>query len=61
MANNVIPYMDLQSSNLAEIFNLFKQLLELYFLVNKIKIEQQVNYILMSVGNEGLKYATHGY
>ena len=26
-----------------------------YFVVNKIKIEQQVNYILLRVGNEGLK------
>ena len=56
MANNDIPYMDWQSSNLAETFKLFKQRLELYFVVNKIKIEQQVNYILLRVGNEGLKY-----
>ena len=47
--------MDWQSSNLAETFKLFKQRLELYFVVNKIKIEQQVNYILLRVGNEGLK------
>ena len=54
MANNDIPYMDWQSSNLTETFKLFKQRLELYFVVNKIKIEQ-VNYILLRVGNEGLK------
>ena len=60
MANNDIPYMDWQSSNLAETFKLFKQRLELYFVVNKIKIEQ-VNYILLRVGNEGLKNTTHGY
>ena len=54
MANNDIPYMDCQSSNLPETFRLFKQRLELYFVVNKIKIEQ-VNYILLRVGNEGLK------
>ena len=53
--------MDWQSSNLAETFKLFKQQLELYFVVNKIKIEQQVNYILLRVGNEGLKNITHGY
>ena len=50
---NDIPYMDWQSSNLAETFKLFKQRLELYFVVNKIKIEQQINY--NKVGNEGLK------
>ena len=55
MANNDIPYMDWQSSNLAETFKLFKQRLELHFVVNKIKIEQQVNYILLRVENEGLK------
>ena len=54
MANNDIPYMDWQSSNLAETFKLFKQRLELYFVVNKIKIKQ-VNYILLRFGNEGLK------
>ena len=27
----------------------------MYFVVNKIKIEQQVNYILLRVGNGGLK------
>ena len=52
--------MDWQSSNLAETFKLFKQQLELYFVVNKIKIEQ-VNYILLRVGNEGLKNIRHGY
>ena len=61
MANNDIPYMDWPSSNLAETFKLFKQRLELYFVVNKIKIEQQVNYILLRVGNEGFKNTTHGY
>ena len=38
-----IPYMDWQSPNLAETFKLFKQVLELYFIVNKMKIEKQVN------------------
>ena len=47
--------MDKQSSNLAETFRLFKQRMELHFVVNKIKIEQQVNYKLLRVGNEGLK------
>ena len=47
--------MDWQPSHLAETFKLFKQRLELYFVVNKIRIEQHVNYILLSVGNEGLK------
>ena len=47
--------MDWQSSNLAETFKLFEQRLELCFVVNKIKIEQKVNYILLRVGNEGLK------
>ena len=61
MANNDIPYMYWQSSNLAETFKLFDRRLELYFVVNKIKIEQQVNYILLRVGNEGLKNTTHGY
>ena len=55
MANNDIPYIDWQSSNLAETFKLLKQWLELYFVVTKIKIEQLVNYILLRVGNEGLK------
>ena len=55
MANNDISYIDWQSSNLTETFKLFKQQLELYFVVNKIKIEQQVNYILLRVGNGGLK------
>ena len=59
MADNDIPYMDWQSSNLGETFKLFKQRLELYFVVNKIKIEQQVNYVLLKVGNEGFKkYST---
>ena len=49
-----------QSSNLAETFKLFKRRLELYF-VNKMKIEQQVNYILLRVGNEALKDTTYGY
>ena len=53
--------MNWQSSNLAQTFKLFKQRLELFFVVNKIKIEQQVNYILLRVGNEGLKNTTHGY
>ena len=48
-------------SNLAETFKLFKQRLELYFLVNKIKIEQQLKYILLRVGNEVLKNTTHNY
>ena len=52
--------MDWQSANLAETFKLFKPRLELYFVVNKIKIEQ-LNYILLRVGNEGLKNKTHGY
>ena len=47
-ANNDIPYMDWQSSNLAEAFKLFKQQLELYFVVNKIKIEH-VTYMGMKV------------
>ena len=55
MANNGIPYMDWQSLNLAETFKLFKHRLELYFVVNEIKIEQQVNYTLLRVGNGGLK------
>ena len=46
--------MNWQSSNLAETFKLFKQRMELYFVVNKIKIEQ-VNYILLRVRNESLK------
>ena len=58
MANNDIPYMDWQSANLAETFKLFKQQLVLYFVVNKIKIEE-VNYILLRVGNEGLKKIQH--
>ena len=55
MANDDIPYMDWQSSNIAETFRLFKQRLELYFVVNKIKTEQQVNYIRLRVRKEGLK------
>ena len=54
MANYDIPRIDWQSSNLAETFKLFKQRLELYFIDNKIKIEQG-NYIILRVGNEGLK------
>ena len=49
--------MDWQSSNLAETFKLFKQRLELYFVVNKIKIEQ-VNYIVLRVGMSFKKYNT---
>ena len=60
MANNDTPYMGWRYSNLAETFTLFKQRLELYFVVNKIKIEQ-VNYILFRVWNEGLKITTHVY
>ena len=47
--------MDRQSLNLAETFKFYKKRLELYFVVNKIRIEQQVNYILLRVGNESLK------
>ena len=54
MVNNDNSYMDWHTSNLAETFKLFKQRLKLYFVVNKIKIEQ-VNYILLRVGNEGFK------
>ena len=61
MANSDIPYMSWQSSNLAETFKLFKQRLELYLVVNKIKIEQLINYKLLKVGNEGLKNTTHDY
>ena len=61
MADNDIPYMDWLSSNLAERFKLFKQRMELYFVVNKIKIEQHINYILLRVENEGLKNTAHGY
>ena len=53
--------MDWQFSNLAETFELFKQRLELYFVVNKIKIEQQVNYILLRFGNEDLKNTIYDY
>lgn len=53
--NDIIPFMDWEMPNPAETFKLFKQRLELYFAINKIKTDQQVNYILLKTGNEGLK------
>ena len=53
MANNDIPYIDWQSTNLAETFELFKQRLELYFVVNKIK--NRTTSKLHTIENEGFK------
>lgn len=53
--NDIIPSMDWNTPNLAETFKLFQQRLQLYFIINKIKTEQQVNFILLQSGNEGLK------
>ena len=47
--------MDWMSSNHAESFKLFRQKLELYFKVKNIKKEDQVPYILLQVGDEGLR------
>ncbi len=47
--------MDWGASSLGEAFKLFKQWCELYFSVKGIKSEQQVDHILLLVGEEGLK------
>lgn len=49
------PRMDWMSNNPAESFQLFKQRLKLYFQVKSIKNEDQVPYILLLVGDEGLR------
>ena len=54
MADN-IPMMDWKSSNIAESFQFFKQRLELYFLVKKVKAEFKVPAILLAAGDEGLR------
>ena len=41
--------------NVAESFKLFKQKVELYFLLKKITGEKQIPYILWGVDDEGLK------
>ena len=50
-----IPRMDWVAPNQAETFKLFAQRLKLYFTVKKIKKEDQVSYILLQVGDEGLR------
>ena len=53
MAN--LPTMDWQSPNIAETFTLFKQRLELYFVVKHTPDEEKVPTLLLSSGEEGLK------
>ena len=55
MNSENIPHMDWLATNQAQTFKLFKQRLELYFKVKKIKKEEQVSYILLQVGDEGLR------
>ena len=50
-----MPRMDWLSPNIGETFQLFKQKADLYFSVKKITGENQVNHILLAVGDEGLK------
>ena len=50
-----MPCMDWLSPNIGETFQLFKQKVDLYFSVKKITGENQVNHILLAVGDEGLK------
>ena len=49
-----IPRIDWVAPNQAETFKLFAQRLKLYFTVKKIK-KDQVSYILLQVGDEGLR------
>ena len=55
MSQTDIPRMDWLAANQAETFKLFKQRLDLFFKVKKIKNEEQVSYILLQVGDEGLR------
>ena len=50
-----MPRMEWLSPNIGETFQLFKQKADLYFSVKKITGENQVNHILLAVGDEGLK------
>ncbi|KAG1694107.1 hypothetical protein GQR58_006909 [Nymphon striatum] len=50
-----MPVMDWPSCNQSESFKLFKQRLKLYFTVKNIKKEEQSAYILLAVGQEGLR------
>ena len=47
--------MDWLSPNTGEIFQLFKQKEDLYFSEKKMRAQNQVNHILVAVGDEGLK------
>ena len=55
MSSENIPRMDWLAPNQAETFKLFTQRLRLYFTVKKIKREEQVSYILLQAGDEGLR------
>ena len=48
-----MPHMDWLSPKISETFQLFKQKADLYFSVKKISGENQVNHIILDVGNEG--------
>lgn len=50
-----MPKLDWCATNLAESFKLFKQRAEMYFAIKDIQGEQKVRYILLAVGEEGLK------
>ena len=50
-----VPRMDWSLPNQADVFRLFKGRLELYFKVKAIEADDQVCYILLQVGGEGLR------
>ena len=50
-----VPRMDWSLPNQADVFRLFKRRLELYFKVKAIEADDQVCYILLQVGGEGLR------
>lgn len=49
------PQMDWLSTDLTSAMKMFKQRCALYFTVKGIKVEKQVNYILLFAGEQGLK------
>jgi hypothetical protein len=55
MPNERVPQMDWAFPNQSDVFKMFRQRLELYFKVKGIKNDDQVNHVLLQVGDEGLR------
>ena len=53
--HSAMPRMNWSSADIAGTFSLFKQKCQILFAVKEIKRENMVNYILMYIGDEGLR------